>query len=435
MNKPNKQQEIKRLLGRNNVGLGGLFETKIKGNNGNNVRNVLCDTWSICTNSSLHRGGRIWLLWDPVLYDVTVLDLQVQCIHSEVFDKARRKRFWFTIVYGLNKLAEREPLWDCLRSYSARLTGAWLVGGDFNAVLASNERVGGAPVTNAEMRPLLQVTQDCQLYDLVAKGAFYTWTNKHDIGSKVCSRLDRVLINGEWLAEFPDSYSHFLPEGVFDHCPAIIRLEMDRLRTGSSFKYYNMWASSPDYKEIVRTGWNQQVYGSPMYKVTWKLKALKGCFRNLNREQFGDIENLTHLAEIALTQCQEELSKDPLNVELNQAEKLYAVEFVNLQKARDQYLSQKAKVEWMHMGDCNTAYFHAKIKSRRSRNRVFQVKDMHGVMCDRPEQIQTAFEDYYVSLLGTSFQKDLLTEDCSKMENASMSFIVLSFSRPRHICL
>ncbi|XP_074266519.1 uncharacterized protein LOC141589794 [Silene latifolia] len=295
----------------------------------------------------LHRGGRIWLLWDPSLYDVTVLDIQVQCIHSEVFDKARRNRFWFTVVYGLNKLAEREPLWASLRSYSARLTGPWMV------------------------------TQDCQLYDLGAKGAFYTWTNKHEVGSKFCSRLDRVLINDEWLADFPDSYSHFLPEGVFDHCPTIIRLEMERHRTGYSFKYYNMWASAPDYKEVVRNGWNQQ-------------------------GAVGDIENLTHLAEIALAQCQEGLSKDPLNVELNQAEKIYALEVVNLQKARDQFLRQKAKVDWMQMGDCNSAYFHASIKSRRSKNRVFQVKDMNGLMCSSPEKIQNAFEDYYISLLGTS---------------------------------
>ncbi|XP_074293516.1 uncharacterized protein LOC141620581 [Silene latifolia] len=374
MNKPNKQTEIKRLLGRNNVGLCGLFETKIKANNGNNVRNLLCDSWSICTNSSLHHGGRIWLLWDPSLYDVTVLDIQVQCIHSEVLDKARRNRFWFTVIYGLNKLAEREPLWDSIRTYYGRITGPWMVGGDFNAIMASNERIGGAPVTNAEMRPLLQVTQDCQLYDLGAKGAFYTWTNKHEVGSKVCSRLDRVLINDEWLAEFPDSYTHFLPEGVFDHCPAIIRFEMERRRNGYSFKYFNMWASAPDYKDIVSNGWNQHVFGSPMYRVVRKLKVLKGAFRKLNREQFGDIENFTHIAEIALAQCQDCLSKDPLNVELNQTEKIYAKELEELQKARDQFLRQKAKVDWMQMGDHNTAFFHASIKSRRSKNRCFKLK-------------------------------------------------------------
>ncbi|XP_074288534.1 uncharacterized protein LOC141613690 [Silene latifolia] len=297
----------------------------------------------------LHHGGRIWLLWDPNLYDVTVLDIQVQCIHSEVLDKARRNRFWFTVVYGLNKLVEREPLWDSLRTYYGRITGPWVVGGDFNAIMASNERIGGAPITNAEMRPLLQVTQDCQLYDLGDKGAFYTRTNKHEVGSKVCSRLDRVLINDEWLAEFPDSYTHFLPEGVFDHCPAIIRLEMERQRNGYSFKYFNMW----------------------------------DC-------------GLLHLTIRRF--------KDPLNVELNQTEKIYAKELEELQKARDQFLRQKAKVDWMQMGDHNTAFFDASIKSRRSKNRVFQVKDMNGQMCSSPEKIQSAFEEYYMSLLGTSHE-------------------------------
>ncbi|XP_074270933.1 uncharacterized protein LOC141594843 [Silene latifolia] len=193
--------------------------------------------------------------------------------------------------------------------------------------MASNERIRGAHITNAEMRPLLQVTQDCQLYDMGVKGAFYTWTNKHDVGSKVCSRLDRVLINDEWLAVFPDSYTHSLPEGVFDHCPAIIRLEVERQRSGYSLKYFNMWSSAPNYKDIVSNGWNQHVFGSPMYRVVKKLK------------------------------CQDCLSKDPLNVELNQSERICAKELEELQKARDQFLRQKAKVDWMQMGDHNTAFF------------------------------------------------------------------------------
>ncbi|XP_074301623.1 uncharacterized protein LOC141633025 [Silene latifolia] len=338
MNNPSKKKEIKRLLGQNNVGLCGLVETKIKVNNGNNVRLNICDGWPVCTNSSLHKGGRIWLMWDPSSYDVTIFDIQVQSIHTKVVDKVRRKEFWFTMVYGMDKLSDREPLWDSLRKYHSGLNGPWLVGGDFNAILASNERIGGAPITNAEMRPLAQLAHDCQLTDLSAKGSFYTWNNKHECGTKVYSRLDRTLINADWLCCFPDNFTHFLPEGMFDHCPGI----------------------------------------------------------------FGDIENLTHVAEISLGKFQEMLILDPMNPEICQAEKDCAKELGELRQARDQFLRQKEKMEWLKLGDDNTAFFHASIKSRRAKNRVFQVKDMTGQLCTTSETVQQAFENYYISLLGTS---------------------------------
>ncbi|XP_074301502.1 uncharacterized protein LOC141632896 [Silene latifolia] len=185
---------------------------------------------------------------------IKVYDITIQSIHTKVIDKTRKQTFWFIVVYGLNKQAEREPLWASLRYYHATVRGPWIVSGDFNAIMARNERIGGVPITNAEMRPLVQVVHDCQLEDLSAKGAFYTWTNKHEHETKVYSRLDRMLINVDWMDCFPDSYVHFLPEGLFDHCPSLIHFEGEIHRRGKPFKYFNMWSLEPDYDNIVRTG-------------------------------------------------------------------------------------------------------------------------------------------------------------------------------------
>ncbi|XP_074303386.1 uncharacterized protein LOC141637872 [Silene latifolia] len=225
--------------------------------------------------------------------------------------------------------------------------------------MASNERIGGAPITNAEMRPLVQVVHDYQLEDLSAKGAFYTWTNKHEHGTKVYSRLDRMLFNVDWMDCFPDSYVHFLPEGLIDHCPSLIHFEGEIHRRGNPFKYFNMWSLAPDYDNIVRTGWHREWKGTLMFRVVQKLKSLKPDLKKLNKEQFGDIENLTHIAELALNQFQTMVVQDPLNEELCLSEKECATELTELRKARDQYLRQKTKCEWMEHGDDNTAYFHA----------------------------------------------------------------------------
>ncbi|XP_074318796.1 uncharacterized protein LOC141655625 [Silene latifolia] len=264
----------------------------------------------------LHKGERIWLIWDPNSFDVKVYDISIQSIHTKVLDKIRKKIFWFTVVYGLNKLAERIPLWDSLRQYQKDVRGPWIVGGDFNTIMASNERIRGALITNAEMAPLAQVY----------------------------SKLDRALVNVDWVDMFPDSYVYYLPEGLFNHCPGLIHFEGEVHRRGTPFKYFNMWSLAPEYDSIIRNGWNKEGQGTPMFRIVQKLRGLKADLKKLNKEQFGDIENLTH---------------DPVNEEMCLSERECAKDLIQLRIARDQYLKQKAKCEWMKYGDDNTAYFYA----------------------------------------------------------------------------
>ncbi|XP_074315004.1 uncharacterized protein LOC141651181 [Silene latifolia] len=345
LNSINKQYEIKRFLNQNKVGLFGLVETKIKSHRWLQVQNNLCDNWSICTNSSLHSGGRIWLLWDPVLFTVNVKDMTDQVIHTEIYDKVRRKSFCFTLVYGLNKAAERESLWSCLRQYQRSILGPWMVCGDFNA-MSIDERIGGAKVTRADIVPLAEVIHDCQLFDLKAIGAFFTWNNKHKTGERVYSRVDRVLVNDDWINDYPDSVANFLPEGLFDHCPCLINFESQTLQKPKPFKYYKMCALAKDFDSIVSRCWETDVQGTLMYRVVTNLKVFKGEFKKLNKEQFSDIENLTNVTETALKEFQMKLAQDPLNSELCHSERVYAAELMELRKARNMYLSQKAKMAW-----------------------------------------------------------------------------------------
>ncbi|XP_059290289.1 uncharacterized protein LOC132043841 [Lycium ferocissimum] len=37
------------------------------------------------------------------------------------------------------------------------------------------------------------------------------------------SKIDRVLVNGEWVDQMPDITAHVLPEGISDHCPLMVQ--------------------------------------------------------------------------------------------------------------------------------------------------------------------------------------------------------------------
>ncbi|XP_074277966.1 uncharacterized protein LOC141601570 [Silene latifolia] len=116
---------------------------------------------------------------------------------------------------------------------------------------------------------------------------------------------------------------------------------------------------------------------------------------------FSDIENNTNLAAMALAQIQVELKNNPLDAILIESEKNLSNDYTLLIKAKHQFLQQKAKVEKIKEGDDNTAYFHASIRSKRSRNKVMQIEDMHGIRYSDAQGINSAFKDYFMQILGT----------------------------------
>ncbi|XP_074301033.1 uncharacterized protein LOC141632379 [Silene latifolia] len=171
-----------------------------------------------------------------------------------------------------------------------------------------------------------------------------------------------------------------------------------------------MWSMAPNFEQIVKNGWSATVDGTPMFQIVTKLKLLKKDLKALNRDQFSDVENLTHVTELSLKHFQTLLSKDPLNEDLVSAEKEFSKELRFLKEARVKFLNQKSKEKWIKDGDENSAYFHTSITRRRARNRVYQIRDMHNTLCSTYEEIKNAFEVYYKHILGSSKPMQRLKE-------------------------
>lgn len=78
LNGPNKQKEVKLLCSKENIGLVGLLETKIKRNKIENVARSMFGGWEYITNLESHHNGRIWLSWRPDYYKVIPITSSVQ---------------------------------------------------------------------------------------------------------------------------------------------------------------------------------------------------------------------------------------------------------------------------------------------------------------------------------------------------------------------
>ncbi|MCD9643538.1 hypothetical protein HAX54_031121 [Datura stramonium] len=87
--------------------------------------------------------------------------------------------------------------------------------------LCNEERIG-SPVRLVEIRESRKCVDVFDLKDLKSLAAFNMWTNKQGGNDRVLCKLDRVLINCERKTDLPASQVHFMNEGLFDHCPAVM---------------------------------------------------------------------------------------------------------------------------------------------------------------------------------------------------------------------
>ncbi|XP_074277992.1 uncharacterized protein LOC141601597 [Silene latifolia] len=384
LNSPSKQISIKNFLHHHQIRLFGLLETKVKPLSLKTVKNNLCNSWCITTNTQFHKGGRVWILWNPTTFTVQILQYNAQFIHLLAMDLEPRSQFSLTMVYAFNGTQERKELWNKLCQIKNQTQGL----GDHN--------------TEEEIEDFTTCVDECEVLDCPASGSLFTWCNKQGPSTRVYSRLDRVLVNQRWLLDHPQAYAHFYCEGTFDHTPCVVQNQCDGHKKRRSFKYFNMWSQSIDFKDCVQEHWSKNWPGTKMYNLVHKFKYLKGPLKNLNKNDFHDVENNAARARMYLESIQEKLRLEPQNPKLIQMEIEAASSVRFLEDACYDFLVQKSKVTWVDKGDSNTRYFHSVIKTRQVRSKVMKIKDSTGVLCEDNDQIHAAFTEFYTDLLGTT---------------------------------
>ncbi|CAL5327717.1 unnamed protein product [Camellia sinensis] len=103
------------------------------------------------------------------------------------------------------------------------------------------------------------------------------------------SKLDRVLVNEQWLSSFQNSSAYFLSSGISDHSPVIVTIDLKEAKSKKPFKFVDFWASHPEFIPIVNDVWKKYIKGSPMFRVCQKLRSLKPTFKSLNKKEFSEI--------------------------------------------------------------------------------------------------------------------------------------------------
>ncbi|KAL0288915.1 UNVERIFIED_CONTAM: hypothetical protein Sangu_2637700 [Sesamum angustifolium] len=234
-----------------------------------------------------------------------------------------------------------EGTWTAIKNLAENITDEpWLILGDFNAVIDTSEVCGRAADTTASMTEFRNCILETGLIHLPFTGSPFTWHNCSEGPRSLWKRLDRMLVNAEWLNKWPESYISALPS-TSDHSPLILN-SANRGNDHGMFRFDNYLTKRSGFLDSVRQVWRHRIAGTDLYGVVIKLKALKSTFRQ-QRKETGNLTENVQAAKRFLDRAQElfETYKDDLLLHLVKCCRLvYSVAI----KMEANMLKQRAKI-------------------------------------------------------------------------------------------
>ncbi|XP_050229117.1 uncharacterized protein LOC126678259 [Mercurialis annua] len=381
----------------------GILETRVRPVNFDKVwRSCKLPNWNVINNNSFSELGRIWIVFNLVVIQISNVTYSAQCIHCDV--KWEDNELFWSVAYGSNDEHTRKDLWRKLKNFRSHNKGAWLVMGDFNAISNAGEKIGGNDSFEHSGEEFLQCINDCNLSELKKSGCEFTWTNNQAGEARIWRKLDRALINYEWLDRYGDSDYVALNTGVSDHSPLIVSINK-------------------------KEAWNMEVAGCAMFRLVQKLKNLKTRLKDLNLNHFSGISLKVKESRKLLEELQNNLQKNPLNEDLLLEERAVSIHYRNCLCAEEKFLKQKSRISWLKLGDSNNKFFHNSVKVRRCRNRITNLIDANGNELKSQEDISSAMVDFYEKLFGKSNQRmhidpNIIDRGPKLGENDFISFVL-----------
>ncbi|CAL9242341.1 unnamed protein product, partial [Arabidopsis halleri] len=179
------------------------------------------------------RSGGLALMWTN---NVSVSKVYQDERMIDVFVKYNGFGFYFSGVYGHPVQGLRHLFWERLERIGVVRDGAWMLAGDFNEIISNSEKIGGPRREEWSFRDFRNMIAACDLMDLKSKGDRFSWVGER-YNHTIKSCLDRVMVNSEWAATFPNAEAEFLDFNGSDHKPVLTSINPTVERAHKPFRF------------------------------------------------------------------------------------------------------------------------------------------------------------------------------------------------------
>ena len=175
-----------------------------------------------------------------------------------------------------------------------------------------------------------QCLQQAGIQDLLRKECRYSWTSEQEFGQRIFSRIDTIMVNSHWLADFSSSGLSFFQMNS-DHFPGSLKFFGLHDHGSEPFKFFR------HYGQGLALSYSRHTYH----------------LRKLSRKVFRDVNSQYAQAEQNLNRIQMEIQQNTSNAQLYNAKEEAWADF-NLWKTKlESFYMQKSKENWLNLGDTN----------------------------------------------------------------------------------
>ncbi|PKU78251.1 Putative ribonuclease H protein [Dendrobium catenatum] len=378
-NKPEKVLAVKNLVNSHHLDMICILEAKISSSS-------FSDPWfsythqvfpneQSCNNFSFSACGRIWLKWNSSSITFHPTSSTSQFIHG-VLHFGALPPFILTVVYAANSPALRASMWHSLLELAEAISSPWIVMGDFNCFRVPGDKSGGNQTHPSRLGEFNNWIFNSGTLDLKSVGLNYTWHNGR-VDDPIHIKLDRMLVNHQWLHSFPSSYYKVLPPNCSDHSPLLLS-SGDNYSNANRFQFKNFWLKMDGFWDTLISSFATYHDGSPISNLYAKLKNLK--FQLKQKHWNNDHFLKSKMVELCQKQnlCLEQLQCNPLDPHLNAILKDINANISSMQEAWSSWIIQRAKAKWLSNGEDDLGFLYARIKSRVNSSTIKEIVTEEG---------------------------------------------------------
>lgn len=200
------------------------------------------------SNQRMSNNPMLWFLCKSHL-NPTFMDASSQHITFSV--SWNEKIFYCSTMYANTNHVLQRRLWMDLTTLQQYLQGIWLFLRDFNAILREHECRGGRLPLPASYDNFQAWTDASALNHIDTIGALYAQSNGRHTNRHIEAHLDRAIDNDDCLDSWDSLSCCNLTRSQSNHFSLLVVLKFDSTTFSSSFKFYSMWTSHPDYRYLV----------------------------------------------------------------------------------------------------------------------------------------------------------------------------------------
>ncbi|CAN0888737.1 Transposon TX1 uncharacterized 149 kDa protein [Linum grandiflorum] len=314
------------------------------------------------------RSGGLGMLWKAKA-QLMVRRYADNFIDTEVINGASGT-FRLTGFYGFPERERRPASWDLLRSLGRGVNLPWCIIGDFNDILHQHEQKGRHERPQPLIDGFRMAVAECNLVDVTLDGYPFTWSRAKGKAHGVESRLDRAMVNPEWILKYPGGTLRNVIAPVSDHSPILLDSAPQRREHRVwHFRFENAWRMEAALKPLVEEKWSEREELSMFEKLRACVEAMTEWGRGFARRFRAAI--VTKRKEL------EEL-REGSGEEAADAEQRCRDELLVLLQQEEAYWKQREKQFWLKDGERNTRFFHMSANGRRKWKNVKHLIDEEG---------------------------------------------------------